>query len=204
MPFGAIFGALFFALFRSMAALRCSRRTAGTTALSRSGRLRTGLGLLLRRRWARWAGAGFAAAVALLMLRWISLDPGVGPLVFMLGAANDHGSAAAPGHRYRRTTRASAGSPRRSRHLAAGRRRSVRVCRQSGIEWCRLERTVLVGRVGLSLGSRTTPRHEFPGPISVAASNAPRVRAARWWSSSAPAGVATARRWIVLRSRTRR
>jgi len=91
MPFGAIYGALFFGALAFWLVL-----LAPTSAWSPSVALRffmvllsssLAVGLLLRRRWARWTGVAFAGAVAGLGVSLIlSTSSGVASFVVLLGA----------------------------------------------------------------------------------------------------------------------
>lgn len=82
MPFGLIFGALFFGGFGSWLGLRLigqpgtAAKVAGAFLVLLS--LSLSLGLLLRRRWARWAGLLAAALMAAYAIRLVAVYAGVG------------------------------------------------------------------------------------------------------------------------------
>ena len=90
MPFGAIFGALFFGLFGAWLVFATIETPVGSLIVPRLllavVSLSLGLGLLLRRSWARWAGIAFAAVLAVLMLRLAMAGSGVAPFLFFFGA----------------------------------------------------------------------------------------------------------------------
>jgi thiol:disulfide interchange protein len=92
IPFGVFFAALFFCAsgIWSLFAFPPSARLAPATGvfLGVLG-LALGLALLMRRRWARWCGALFAVALAGLSLGL--LEPGIVPILFLLGAASSCG-----------------------------------------------------------------------------------------------------------------
>jgi len=95
MPFGAIFGALFFGLFSLWLVFATIDTPAGSLMVPRLllavVSLSLGLALLLRRRWARWAGVAFAALLAILMLRLAMAGSGVAPFLFFFGALTNIG-----------------------------------------------------------------------------------------------------------------
>jgi thiol-disulfide isomerase/thioredoxin len=90
MPFGAIFGALFFGLFGLWLAVTTVDTPVGSLVAPRFFlaivSLSLGLALLLRRRWARWAGIAFALTLAILMLRVAMAGTGFAPFLFFFGA----------------------------------------------------------------------------------------------------------------------
>ena len=101
MPFGAIFGALFFGLFGLWLAFATVDTPVGSLLAPRLFisvvSLSLGLALLLRRGWARWAGIGFAATLAVLMLRVAMAGSGVAPFLFCFGALIQAGLLLFPG-----------------------------------------------------------------------------------------------------------
>lgn len=101
MPFGAIFGALFFGLFGLWLVFATVETSVGSLVAPRlflsAVSLSLGLALLLRRRWARWAGIAFAATLAVLMLRVAMSGSGVAPFLFFFGALIQAGLLLVPG-----------------------------------------------------------------------------------------------------------
>jgi thiol-disulfide isomerase/thioredoxin len=90
MPFGAIYGALFFGLFCLWLVFGSLDTAAGSLLAPRLFlallSFSLGTSLLLRRRWARWGGASFAGALALLSLQLALLGLGMAPFLFLLGS----------------------------------------------------------------------------------------------------------------------
>jgi thioredoxin-related protein len=101
MPFGAIFGALFFGLFSLWLVFATIETSAGSLMVPRLFlavvSLSLGLALLLRRRWARWAGVAFTSLLAVLMLRLAMAGSGVAPFLFFFGALTNVGLLLFPG-----------------------------------------------------------------------------------------------------------
>ena len=101
MPFGAIFGALFFGLFGLWLVFATVDTPVGSLVAPRlflsAVSLSLGLALLLRRRWARWAGIAFAVTLAVLMLRVAMAGSGVAPFLFFFGALIQAGLLLFPG-----------------------------------------------------------------------------------------------------------
>jgi thiol-disulfide isomerase/thioredoxin len=123
MPFGAIYGTLFFGALTLWLVFFASSSEWAPSVAARffmvllSSTL--AMGLLLRRRWARWSGVAFACAVATLgVLLVLSTESGVASFVVLLGALATAGLLVVPATGAVRATPAGdTGSPSRAGRL---------------------------------------------------------------------------------------